>query len=69
MSGDIFKAMEKVIQELIIGKKSSSDILYTWDSLRGSDNFSNYIRKDKIISLLEESNNVNNTTKNTDETR
>ena len=69
MSGDIFKAIEKVIQELITGKKSNNDILYTWDSLRGSDNFANYIRKDKIISLLDESNNFNNTTKHTDETR
>ena len=69
MSGDIFKAMEKVIQELIAGKKSSIDILYTWDSLRGSDNFANYIRKDKIISLLDESNNFNNTNKDVNEKR
>lgn len=51
-SGNIFIAIQVVIQELIAGDKSHSEILYSWDKHRGSDKFENYINKSEIVKLI-----------------
>lgn len=57
-SGDIFNAIQVVIQELIAGDKSHSEILYSWDKYRGSDKFENYISKSEIVKFINKQENL-----------
>ena len=52
VSGNIFNAIQVVIQELIAGDKSHSEILCSWDKYRGSDKFENYISKSEIVEFI-----------------
>lgn len=46
-TGNIIDAAQKLVMDLVDGKKSNREMIYGWDKNRGSDKFENYVYKSK----------------------
>lgn len=55
-NGNIIAAAQKLVMDLVDGKKSNRDMIYDWDKNRGSDKFENYAYKSKTGSCQEKEN-------------
>lgn len=44
-NGNIIDAAQKLVMDLVEGKKSNQEMIYDWDKNRGSDKFENYVYK------------------------